>query len=221
MSLPVCLLLVAAAVVRVPVDARSIHAGSAFALPVAIAKPGLAAIDTAHSVVRWRGTKFGGRGAHAGTLRVRQGELRYDGGKAEIDGGYIELDMRSLAVTDMPLAETDARRKLAAHLLAADFFDVARFPSARFEIDRVRHHGGNLVRLDGRLTMRGGTRPFGFEATIWSFEPTRLHATARATLDRQQWGVAFRGSRLTNDLVDDTIHLEFDIVARVVAGGVR
>jgi hypothetical protein len=53
---------------------------------------------------------------------------------------------------------------------------------------------------------------------VWSFEPTRLHATARATLDRMQWGVAFRGSRLTNDLVDDMIHLEFDLVAQVRNG---
>ncbi|GAB1342052.1 YceI family protein [Gemmatimonas sp.] len=221
MPLSVILLLVVGTVLHVPDDAPSERRWSVLPPPVSAPKPGLAAIDTAQSVVRWRGTKFGGRGAHAGTLRVRQGELQYDRGKAEIERGFIELDMRSLAVTDMPLAETDARRKLAAHLLAADFFDVARFPSARFEIDRVRHHGGNLARLDGRLIMRGVTRPFGFEATIWSFEPTRLHATARATLDRQQWAIAYRGSRLTNDLVDDTIHLEFDIVARVVAGGAR
>ena len=65
------------------------------------------------------------------------------------------------------------------------------------------------------FTLRGVTRPFAFDATVWSFEPTRLHATARATLDRMQWGVAFRGSRITNDLVDDIIHLEFDILARV------
>lgn len=221
MSLPVCLLLVVAAVLPVPIEAPPLFSRSSRSLAETVGKPGLATIDTVRSVVRWRGTKFGGRGAHAGALRVRQGVLRYDRGKAEIDGGFIELDMRSLAITDMPLAENDARKKLATHLMAADFFDVTRYPSARFEIDRVRHHGGNLARLDGRLTMRGVTRPFGFEATIWSFEPTRLHATARATLDRQHWGIAYRGSRLTNDLVDDTIHLEFDIVAQVAAGGAR
>lgn len=221
MLLPISFLLATSAVLLVSDVAPSAGAVPSHPLPSVASKPGLATIDTARSVVRWRGTKFGGRGAHAGALRVRQGVLRYDRGKAEIDGGFIELDMRSLAVTDMPLAETDASRKLTTHLMAADFFDVTRYPSARFEIDRVRHHGGNLARLDGRLTMRGVTRPFGFEATIWSFEPTRLHATARATLDRQQWGIAYRGSRLTNDLVDDTIHLEFDIVAQVAAGGAR
>jgi polyisoprenoid-binding protein YceI len=141
--------------------------------------------------------------------------LDYDVRRAELRGGTIELDMRSIAVTDMPLGEVSARRKLTTHLLAADFFDVARYPTARYTVQRVTMRGGNLARLEGALTLRGVTRPFAFEATVWSFEPTRLHATARATLDRMQWGVAFRGSRLTNDLVDDMIHLEFDLVAQV------
>jgi len=176
---------------------------------------GNALVDTSASVVRWRGTKFGGRGAHAGTVRLRGGALDYDTRKAELRGGVFELDMRSIAVTDMPLGESEARRKLTTHLLAADFFDVQSYPTARFTARRVTTRGGNLARLEGQLTLRGVTRPFAFDATVWSFEPTRLHATARATLDRMQWGVAFRGSRLTNDLVDDTIHLEFDILARV------
>jgi polyisoprenoid-binding protein YceI len=174
-----------------------------------------AIVDTSASVVRWRGTKFGGRGAHAGLVRLRHGSLDYDARRAALRGARFDLEMRSIAITDMPLAETTARRKLLTHLLAADFFDVANHPTARFDVQRVTSHGGNLVRLDGQLTLRGVTRPFGMDATVWSYEPTRLHATARATLDRMQWGVAFRGSRLTNDLVDDIIHLEFDIVARV------
>ncbi|MCU0647830.1 MAG: YceI family protein [Gemmatimonadaceae bacterium] len=182
------------------------------------AKPGIATVDTSRSVVRWRGTKFGGRSAHAGIVRVRHGWLQYDASRAQLLGGAIELDMRTIAVTDMPVAEADARQKLTRHLLAAEFFDVTRFPVARFDIDRVRAHGGNLVRLDGRLTLRGVTRPFAFEATVWSFEPTLLRATARATLDRMHWGVAFRGSRITNDLVDDEISLEFDVTARVDQG---
>lgn len=189
--------------------------------PVSWTRPfsGNAVVDTAASVVRWRGTKFGGRGAHAGTVRLRAGTLDYDTRKAELRSAVFELDMRSIAVTDMPLGESEARRKLTTHLLAADFFDVQRHPTARFDVQRVTTRGGNLARLEGQLTLRGVTRPFAFDATVWSFEPSRLHATARATLDRMQWGVAFRGSRITNDLVDDVIHLEFDILARV--GSVR
>jgi polyisoprenoid-binding protein YceI len=172
-------------------------------------------VDTAASVVRWRGTKFGGRGAHAGVVRLKSGTLDYNARRAELRGARFDIDMRSIAITDMPIAETSARNKLLTHLLAADFFDVANHPTARFDVRRVTSRGGNLVRLDGELTLRGVTRAFGMDATVWSYEPTRLHATARATLDRMQWGVAFRGSRLTNDLVDDLIHLELDIVARV------
>ncbi|MCU0617171.1 MAG: YceI family protein [Gemmatimonadaceae bacterium] len=204
---------VGAALSAIPVSATATPAASG-----PTAANGNATVDSAQSVVRWRGTKFGGRGAHAGTVRVRSGVLDYDVRRAELRGGTIELDMRSIAVTDMPLGEASARRKLTTHLLAADFFDVARYPTARYTVQRVTMRGGNLARLEGALTLRGVTRPFAFEATVWSFEPTRLHATARATLDRMQWGVAFRGSRLTNDLVDDMIHLEFDLVAQVRNG---
>jgi polyisoprenoid-binding protein YceI len=184
-------------------------------LPASPSRPATAVVvDTAHSVVRWRGTKFGGRSAHAGVVRVRSGTLDYDAQRAVLRGGVIEMDMRSIAVTDMPLAEQTARGRLLRHLLAEDFFDVAHFPVARFTINRVSARGGNLLRLDGLLTLRGITLPFGLEATVWSFEPTQLQATARASIDRMRWGVAFRGSRLTNDLVDDEIQLEVDIVAR-------
>jgi hypothetical protein len=57
-------------------------------------------------------------------------------------------------------------------------------------------------------------KPVTFDMTLWSYEPTALRATARLTINRMLWGVAFRGSRLTNDLVDDDVQLELDITAR-------
>nr|MCU0634572.1 hypothetical protein [Gemmatimonadaceae bacterium] len=79
MSLPVVRLAVVVAVVLAPVvmaratapprvlGTRSVTAAG---VPDRHASPGVAMVDTARSVVRWRGTKFGGRGAHAGLVRV-------------------------------------------------------------------------------------------------------------------------------------------------------
>jgi protocatechuate 3,4-dioxygenase beta subunit len=53
------------------------------------------------------------------------------------------------------------------------------------------------------------------DATVWSHEPTARHATARLAIDRTKWGITFRGGVLTNDLIDDTVRLELEIVARV------
>ncbi len=169
-------------------------------------------VDTSATEIRWKGTKFGGRGAHAGTLRVRSGWLDVRG--MQLRSGRILLDMRSIAVTDMPRSETVPRRKLLEHLLGDKFFAVTRFPSAEFIIDRAEPLVANVFRVNGRLTLRGVTKPVTFDMTLWSYEPTALRATARFTFNRMHWGVAFRGSRLTNDLVDDDIQLEIDVTAR-------
>ena len=170
-------------------------------------------VDTAASVVRWKGTKFGGRGAHAGTVKLRRGWVVLNG--MRLTSARFIIDMRSIAISDIPRADDTPRQKLLSHLLADDFFAVQRYPTAEFVIDRAENAGAYVYRLDGRLTLRGVTRSLRIDANVWSFEPSALHATARFTIDRMQWGIAFRGSRLTNDLVDDDISLELDLVARV------
>jgi polyisoprenoid-binding protein YceI len=69
-------------------------------------------------------------------------------------------------------------------------------------------------RVEGTLTLRGVEHAVTTELTVWSYEPTALRATGRLAFDRRRWGMDFSGSPLTDDLVDDTVHLEFDIVAR-------
>ena len=182
------------------------------ALPPSSSNGDTARVDTAATEVRWKGTKFGGRGAHAGTLRVRSGWIDVRG--MQLRSGRILLDMRSIAVTDMPRSEMVPRRKLLEHLVGEEFFAVTRFPTAEFLIDRAEHLGANVFRVNGRLTLRGVTKPVTFDMTLWSYEPTALRATARLTFNRMNWGVAFRGSRVTNDLVDDDVELEIDITAR-------
>ena len=171
-----------------------------------------ARVDTAATEIRWKGTKFGKRGAHAGTLRVRSGWIDVRGMQPR--SGRILLDMRSIAVTDIPRSDMVPRRKLLEHLVGEEFFAVSRFPTAEFTLDRAEKLGANVFRVNGRLTLRGVTKPVTFEMTIWSYEPTALRATAQLTFNRMDWGVAFRGSRLTNDLVDDDVQLEIDITAR-------
>ncbi len=132
----------------------------------------------------------------------------------QLRAGRILLDMLSIAMTDMPRSERVPSRKVTDHMIGEESFAVTRVPTAEFTIDRSEHVGANLFRVNGPLTLRGVTKPVTFDMTLWRYEPTALRATARLTIDRMQWGVAFRGSRLTNDLVDDDVQLELDITAR-------
>jgi polyisoprenoid-binding protein YceI len=70
----------------------------------------------------------------------------------------------------------------------------------------------------GRLTMRGVTHEIRFTSKIPVLTATEMQATASLSIDRQDWGVAYRGSRLTNDLVDDEIHLQIVLAADRASG---
>jgi polyisoprenoid-binding protein YceI len=52
------------------------------------------------------------------------------------------------------------------HLMSDDFFDVARYPSIRFQSDGIQPRGGNRYLVHGRLTLHGTTRSIVLPATM-------------------------------------------------------
>jgi polyisoprenoid-binding protein YceI len=79
-------------------------------------------------------------------------------------------------------------------------------------LTRVERHE-QVYSVTGDLTLRGQTHPVTFEAIFSKLTNTAIEATAQFSINRQRWGVAYRGSRLTNDLVDDEIQLSLVLVA--------
>ena len=169
-------------------------------------------VDTAASVVYWKGTKFGGRGKHEGTLRLSRGEVEVCG--SALVGGVFTIDMRSIEITDIPEHEPVPRERLRNHLMDDDFFAVETYPTAVFQISDVEAVGEDSSRISGELTMRGRTRRIAFGARVPEQSVEAVRASARFSIDRQLWGVAYRGSELTNDLVDDEIYLDVRLAAR-------
>ena len=198
-------------------DYRSDAPPSALAPSVASASPDCASptttlrVDTIVSVVNWRGTKFAGRGKHEGIVRVSSGTLDLCDGV--LWGGRFTLDMRTIEVTDIPESDPVPRARLRNHLMSDDFFAVETYPEATFEIGQVDALPGDSLHLQGTLTMRGVSEGIAFGTDVSTSTPDRFQAAARFTLDRQRWGVAFRGSELTNDLVDDDIALDVHLHA--------
>lgn len=168
--------------------------------------------DPAASSIRWKGTKFGGRGKHEGTIALASGQfvIRHE----QLTSGTFTIDMRSIEVTDIPASDPVPRRRLRNHLLNADFFDVERFPTAVFKSTGAKRIGPARWQVSGDLTMRGVTKPVTFATDIRWVETGHMVATSALTLDRQRWGVAYRGSTLTNDLVDDEFELAISLDAR-------
>jgi polyisoprenoid-binding protein YceI len=169
-------------------------------------------LDVDSSVIVWKGTKFGGRGSHEGTVRVAPGVLQIGG--ESLVRGTITIPLASLEVTDIPLWEPVPRTRLRKHLLGADFFDEPRFPTATLHIERAARTAPDLVRLQARLTIRDSTRAIQFDARLEPSVEGRVAANAYFRINRNLWGLQYRGSTTGNDLVDDDITFRIRLVAR-------
>lgn len=87
-------------------------------------------------------------------------------------------------------------------LLGRDFFDVARFPQARYTATRFRALGGDRYAADGTLSLRGVSRPVTLEFT-WRPGATPV-LTGRATVPRLAFGVG-GGEWADTDLIPDEV----------------
>jgi hypothetical protein len=175
--------------------------------------------DLSQSTIIWRGTKFLGTRGHEGPVSLASGVICLKG--SMITGGRFVADLRTIDVSDIPAHEPEPRRNLRNHLLAEEFFDVARHPLATLELLEVEATPAPVRHVRAHLTMRGVTHEIAFDALVHELSATTLRASARVTVDRHRWGVRFRGSRLGDDLVDDTFTLRLELVARSDGAPVR
>ena len=117
------------------------------------------------------------------------------------------------------VASVDVKdENLAAHLMSAEFFDADNHPEITFSSDELTIDGDS-VQLDGRLTIKGTTRPLHATGTVE--RPTedfmgnmRLGFTLKAMIDRTAFGVSWNadlpsGGRALSDDVELAAELEF------------
>ncbi len=188
---------------------RASAVGLVFGIPHTFAQTTLP-VATTDSKVMWTGTKI--TGFHQGTVNIKEGKVIIKGGK--LAGGYFVIDMNSIACTDIPESDPVPKRKLEGHLKEADFFDVAKFPVARFEITEVRTHPDNPVRylVLGNLTIKGITKRWKIDVTPTTQTDNLFIGQADLRFDRQLFGVAYKG--LKDELVHDEVQLSILIKAR-------
>jgi polyisoprenoid-binding protein YceI len=87
------------------------------------------------------------------------------------------------------------------HLRSADFFDVAAHPDIAFAVDGVAPAGGG-VRVTGRLTIRGRTRPASFDATV-SATGDEVRLDGKLQVNRADFGLTW--NRMGIASMDNTI----------------
>jgi polyisoprenoid-binding protein YceI len=105
------------------------------------------------------------------------------------------------------------------HLKSDDFLNVERWPVLTFRSTAVRHTGGTGFEIDGELAIRDVTRPITLTGEYLGTETnpsgkTVLAATARATLEREDWNVSWNMVLETGGLlVSKKVDLEIEVEA--------
>ena len=162
-------------------------------------------VDTAASSVAWLGNKITGK--HNGTIRISSGSLQLAEGK--LSGGKFTINMNSISNSD--ITDTAYKAKLEGHLKAADFFNVAQFPTAEFEITSVKD-SASKVTIAGNLTLRGVTKNITFDANVLESSATAFKAKADFNINRNDWGINYPGAK--DDAISQEINLKVDLQAK-------
>lgn len=131
---------------------------------------------------------------HMNGMSVWRGKFNKTSGKVTLDReartGTVEVSI------DLATVNT-GHEKLDTHLKAADFFDVAKFPTATYKGKLSEFKDGAPTEVQGELTFHGVTKPV--KLTIRSFKcmphPSKkvefCGADASGSFNRDDFGVTF------------------------------
>ncbi len=166
-------------------------------------------VNVATSVVEWIGSKPAE--SHNGTIKLSLGTLNVEEGK--IKGGEFVIDMNSIANLDV---EGKYKTKLENHLKGTDFFDVAKFPTAKFVIADVKQDG-EKVDVTGNLTIKDKTKSITFPATFKTTETGYVLESESFKINRLDFGVTYKSKTITASLKDKFINdlIEFKVKLNV------
>ncbi len=161
-------------------------------------------IDPTHTFVNYEVSHFG-TSTNRGRFDKKEGTVTFDRaartGKVEV---MFELGSVSTGVPAMD-----------KHLQGADFFDVARFPTAKFVGDKFVFSGDKVTEVAGMLTLRDKTMPVTLKASNFNcymnpmFKREVCGGDFETTIQRSQWGVNY-GLQFG---IPDDVRLEIQIEA--------
>ncbi len=167
--------------------------------------------NIAESTITWKGTKP--TGAHDGTISLESGVLDIENGA--IKAGEFVINMNSIVCTDLEAGK--GKEDLEGHLKAPDFFDVQKFPTAKFVIASSEVKEGKL-HVTGNLTVKEVTKSITIPATLAEADGVVTFKSEAFNIDRTEFGIQYKSTKFFDNLKDkfinDLIELSFTIKAR-------
>ncbi|AOW20550.1 YceI family protein [Urechidicola croceus] len=166
-------------------------------------------VNTEKSSLTWKG--FKPTGSHNGTISLANGSLNV--ADDNIVGGKFTIDMNSIVCLDLPEEGDYGAPKLVGHLNSPDFFDVAKFPTATFEITEVKS-----TSISGNLTIKGITKNISIPATSGVANGFATLKSELFKVDRTEFGIEYKSMKLADMVkdksIDDLIEMSFDVIVQ-------
>jgi hypothetical protein len=171
-------------------------------------------VDLTASLVTWKGSKP--TGSHNGTVALKESTLTVTDGK--LTGGEFIIDMSSIKCLDL----TDPKKSasLVGHLSSGDFFDVAKYPTAKFVIASVEEVDGKLS-VTGNLTVKDTTKGITIPATLTEEGGVYTFKSDTFNIDRTEFGIKYNSGKFFNNLKDklinDMVEMSFEVKTKAPA----
>ncbi|WP_409565271.1 YceI family protein [Methylobacterium sp. J-078] len=148
-------------------------------------RPGAYVLDSAHGKITWSVSHLG--------FSTYYGQITDVNAEAVLDPK--EPAKSRLTVTIGTDSVNGLNDRLNQHLKTPDFFDTARFPKATFTATSIEPTSPTTARVNGDLTLKGVTKPVGFDATFnqAGINPVNKAYTVgfdgRAVIKRSDFGI--------------------------------
>jgi len=172
-------------------------------------------IDQSHSNILFK-VKHLGISTVMGKFDKFEGEFTFDEKNPKGDKVEVTIDATSVDT------QNDRRD---THLKSADFFEVEKYPTAKFTAKKATELKDGKFRLSGDLTLHGVTKPVVLDveysgAVTDKMMGQRVAFTATTEINRQDFGVKWNKT-LDNGgvVVSDKVKLELDIEGVVKKDG--
>lgn len=162
-------------------------------------------LNVEKSTVLWQGRAARGAYSVEGSLRPENGFIELKPG-CVIARAEISINMKSLK-TDIP--------RLENHLKSSDFFAVAQYPAASFQLVPARDGQDSPRKISGWLSIKGEKNYEEVEIST-SLIKEELTLRATLTLDRSRYNIFNQSDYFLNSLKEKAIHNEFTVELNLV-----
>lgn len=150
------------------------------------------------ATITWTGSDATGSYKPVGTLKHKHGSFKHNHGS--LVGGAVVIDMSTLETEN-----ADMQR----HLKNEDFFDVEKFPEARFDMISATLENGKGT-LKGLMTIKDVSLEVNADAEFLRKE-NGYQVICSLALDRTAFGITYNSATFFKKLKDNVVADEFTV----------